>query len=356
MGSVSQSTEASIGLDELLSFADEIPDTNEPQAAAQVPSSEGNDGFDSEDVSLLSTIGMHLADAMSVELTDMDLNDDEHQEIMFTIFDKVLKAMKKKGNKELDEMDFAYVKQRIETEAVKRGLQQPHATKRRFAPLDRVVCRIDRDEREWAAGSVQALDVENDDVDPYKTFPYMTKIDAPGSFGFSVPEDTNAWVRSEVCFGQRADALLWTLRCLPRAKTRGGCSRGASRRFQVGERVACAVEAADGDYTDWAPGTVIAVDHSVEGIGGLVGGIVPYQVAMDGGEAATTTTVLVHRDEHWLVRDLALQEVGPRIASDGTRVVKRMGKRKLGDDLWQVVDHVTRKVRKLEVSDDDDDD
>ena len=91
-------------------------------------------------------------------------------------------------------------------------------------------------------------------------------------------------------------------------------------------------------------------------IGGLVGGIVPYQVAMDGGEAATTTTVLVHRDEHWLVRDLALQEVGPRIASDGTRVVKRMGKRKLGDDLWQVVDHVTRKVRTLEVSDDDDED
>ena len=29
--------------------------------------------------------------------------------------------------------------------------------------------------------------------------------------------------------------------------------------------------------------------------------------------------MLVHRDEHWLVRDLALQREGIRIGADGTR-------------------------------------
>ena len=40
--------------------------------------------------------------------------------------------------------------------------------------------------------------------------------------------------------------------------------------------------------------------------------------------------------------------MGPRIAADGTRAVVRMGKRKLEDDTWQTVDHVTRNVRKLQ--------
>jgi len=33
----------------------------------------------------------------------------------------------------------------------------------------------------------------------------------------------------------------------------------------------------------------------------------------------TGCDVLVHRDEHWLVRDLALQREGVRIGADGTR-------------------------------------
>ena len=68
----------------------------------------------------------------------------------------------------------------------------------------------------------------------------------------------------------------------------------------------------------------------------------PYQVRLDGG-----ATVLVHQDEHWLIRDLELQPVGPRVAADGTRVVARMGKRKLSEDEWQTVDHVTRRCRKM---------
>ena len=46
---------------------------------------------------------------------------------------------------------------------------------------------------------------------------------------------------------------------------------------------------------------MIAVDHPVEGMGAMPGGIVPYRVAMDSG-----ATVLVHQDEHWLVRDLTI--------------------------------------------------
>jgi hypothetical protein len=140
---------------------------------------------------------------------------------------------------------------------------------------------------------------------------------------------------------------LWTLRCLPRTKARGSHHK---RRFVVGERVACAVESDDGNlfapdngYTDWAAGTVIAVDHPVEGMGAMPGGIVPYRVAMDSG-----ATVLVHQDEHWLIRDLTLQPTGPRVSADGTRELTRMGTCKLRDGLWHVVDHVTRNVRKLE--------
>ena len=293
----------------------------------------------------------------------------------------MLKAVKLKGSKALDADDLAYVKAAVAREATKRGLQQPSAARpRRFAPLDRVVCRVARGDRLWAAGSVQALDQENDAIDPYATFPYVVKVDPPDSFGFSCPGDTDACVRAEVCFGNSADALEWTLRCLPRAMARG--SRQGARRFRVGERVACAVEAAhppsarvarveaseegytlveaesegctdceaeNGGYTDWAAGTVSTVDHAVEGVGGLSGGVVPYRVAMDGGGS-----VLVHRDEHWLVRDLQLQPAGPRVAPDGTRAVTRMGKRKLGDDTWQMVDHMTRNVRKLTQETDDD--
>lgn len=39
----------------------------------------------------------------------------------------------------------------------------------------------------------------------------------------------------------------------------------------------------------------------------------------------------MHADEHWLVRDLTLQPAGPRVAADGTRCLKRMGKRRTGD-------------------------
>ena len=367
-------------LEELLSFADGI-EKNERQrkiaeneiiddAGQQPPASIGqswresfegeeaaqdgdSSGFNADEVELLSRVGDALSEAMLTEVSGWDLEDEltdeEHQELMFVIFDKVIKAMKKKRNKELDDEDRAFVRARVAKAAVEKGLQQPPpATKRRFAPLDRVVCRVGGD-RGWAAGTVQALDQEDDEVDPYGTVPYMVKIDPPNSFGFSVPADNNEHVRAEVCFGVKADARLWTLRCLPRSKARG--SRRA-RRFKVGERVACAVEAHEHDYaTDWAAGTVSAVDPSIDGVdGAAAGGVVAYSVAMDSG-----ATVLVQQDEHWLVRDLALQPAGPRVAADGTRALTRMGKRRLGDGSVEECDHATRNVRIKKARDEEED-
>jgi hypothetical protein len=353
---------ATVDLEELLSFADELEKKETNSANDDADGSRGNDdpgdsstsGFDSGEIELLSQIGQELSESMSYWLSEVELaeelSDEEHQEIMFTIIDKVLKAVKMKGNTDLDEEDLAFVRTRVEKEAIKRGLQRPaESTPRRFTPLDHVVCRVGG-ERGWAAGTVQALDQEDDAVDPYRVFAYVVKLDPPKSSGFSVAEDSHDCVRAEVCFGQRADALLWTLRCLPRAKARGSSGR---RRFRVGERVACAVEAQDGDgeemyamgYSNWAAGTVSSVDHPVEGIDGVAtGGVAAYLVALDGG-----SSVRVHKDEHWLVRDLALQPAGPRVAADGTRALTRIGKRKAqeGDDCWfEVFDHVTRNVRR----------
>ena len=68
--------------------------------------------------------------------------------------------------------------------------------------------------------------------------------------------------------------------------------------------------------------------------------------------------MLVHRDEHWLVRDLALQREGVRIGADGTRCLGKFSRREAAGG-WEVVDQETRKVRRLqpgEESDEDDED
>jgi hypothetical protein len=119
-----------------------------------------------------------------------------------------------------------------------------------------------------------------------------------------------------------------------------GGPRGRAARvgalLRVGERVACAVEDSEDSYTEWAAGTVEAVDHHVEDEDGVRGGLCPYRVLLDSG-----STVLAHADEHWLVRDLALQPAGQRYAP------KRIEKRKAADEGWEMVDHMTRKARKV---------
>ena len=123
-------------------------------------------------------------------------------------------------------------------------------------------------------------------------------------------------------------------------------------------RVACAVESSDGEYTAWAAGVVTDVDYDVkpdaieQGLtwdwdGG--GGVMPYRVRLERSGAH----VYVHRDVHWLVRDLALQPEGPRQAEDGTRALARLVKRRRSATELELIDHETRKVR-IQVVDEDD--
>ena len=134
---------ASLELDELLRLADELPGQAGAEAERDVgqgiqedDEEGGSSDFSAHEVHLLSKIGNALAESMSYELTDADplnlISDEERQEIMFLIFDKVLKAMKKKGSSELDEEDHAFMKRRVQSEVVqltsKRGGAQQRAS------------------------------------------------------------------------------------------------------------------------------------------------------------------------------------------------------------------------------------
>ena len=222
----------------------------------------------------------------------------------------------------------------------------------RFQRSDRVVCNVGA-AAGWVPGNVQSVN-EKDPEDRANTLPYVVKLDPPDGRLISVQNDDSSAVRAEVCFGLRAGGLIFTLFCLPMHSAK-------TKRFGVGGRVACAVEDDTGDHSLWAAGTVLDVDYSVEEIATdlLAGGdwkgnagrvlnqarekqaAVPYRVQLDtGGE------VLVHQDEHWLVRDSLLQAEGPRQAADGTHCVERIEKSKRGDE-WEVVDHATCHVRRL---------
>ena len=180
------------------------------------------------------------------------------------------------------------------------------------------------------------------------------KIDPPGGRLVSVPKDMSTHCRAEVCFGQRAGALLFTLLSLPLPR------RGSVRsfRFAVGERVACAVEDETDDFSVWAAGTVEEVSVSLATDAHAIfperdwsgaNGTVPYRVKLDSG-----TSVLCHRDEHWLIRDLKLQAEGARVAADGTRCLARLETRARGEGVWEMVDHATRRVRVAAAPEEDD--
>ena len=228
--------------------------------------------------------------------------------------------------------------------------------KLRFDKFDRVLCNVGGGGfRQWASGTIMAI-YEDDPMDPtgQTQLPYVVKTDPPVGRLVSVPKDAYTVCRAEVCFGQRAGALWFTLYAKPQS-----LKPGTKRRFAVGERVACAIEDESDDYSVWSAGTVLDVDYSIEADakalhpeGDYAGaaGIVPYRVELDSG-----CKVLVHRDEHWLVRSLAQQPTGPRQAADGTRNLKRLEKRRRDDEAWEVIDHATGKVRSSGPPDSDSD-
>ena len=290
--------------------------------------SRGGD-FDDEEGQLLWRIMETVNEQMLESDPDNDVSESDVKDIQLELLDRVFQVMSNKGRKELSSDDRAFIKQRVGS-MVRALLPAPV---RRFGKLDRVVCNIGGT-RGWAAGSVQSLN-EDDPSDPtgQSVLAYVVKIDPPDSRLVSVPKDSNQYARAEVCFGQRAGGLWFTRMCLPKA-IRKGSQRGP-RRFGIHDRVACAVEDSTNNFTEWAAGTVLAVDHPVDASDGVPGGFAPYQVRLDQSDA----TILVHMDEHWLVRDLALQPAGPRVAADGTRCLQRMSKRKT-DDGWESVDHM----------------
>ena len=256
---------------------------------------------------------------------------------------------------ELERSDHEFIESRV-GQLVTEYLAKPF--KARFERFDRVVCKIGG-EHGWAPGTIQALN-EEDPQDPTTKLPYVVKLDPPLARLISVPFDENTICRAEICFGLASKGDLgFTLLCKPRK------SKAGKRRFGVGDRVACAVEDATGEYTCWDAGTVVDVDYNVEpdamevrltGWDWSAGvGIVPYRVLLDRG-SQYSQHVYVHSDVHWLIRELALQPAGPRQAESGWRDLKRLVKRRRGDAEWELIDHETRRVRIQAAGGTDDDD
>ena len=299
------------------------------------------------------------------------LSDSDLSQLSSTVTKTIRGFMRDEGRTSLDEddLDWFVIAEigKVFRSTVRRCLPKK---KLRFEKGDRVMCNVGG-ERSWVAGSVMIVneDPDEDDGEPVDftllnesdgsessdeaeaamlpgwvrrtRIPYVVKVDPPfPTATVDVPKDWNEIVRAEVCFGRRDDGLSFTRWCLPKA-ARKGAQR--VRRFRKGDRVACAVEAPGDVETNWSKGTVMALEYPVAAEGGVEGGYVPYQVKLDDG-----STVLVHEDEHRLVRDLALQPAGPRSAEDGTRP-QRISKRKV-EEGWLLVDHMTRKSRKLKAA------
>ena len=290
------------------------------------PSTSAGDFSDDEGKALWAIMTI-INEQLLVSDPNDEVSGDDVKDIQVEVLSAVFGCMKRENRSAVEDDDREFIRNKV-VSMCWNYLHPPD--KLRFAKLDRVVCNIGR-LRKWAPGSVQSIN-EEDPSDPtgQSRLPYVVKIDPPESRLISVPKDTNDYVRAEVCFG--ADARSFTRMCLPKAIRRG--SQRMQRRFGEGDRVACAVDDATSNYTNWAAGTVLALDHLVEDVDGVPGGRAPYEVRLDSGPS-----VLVHADEHWLVRDLALQPAGPRNAEDGTRCIQRISKRKTADG-WENVDHM----------------
>ena len=222
--------------------------------------------------------------------------------------------------------------------------EEEEALKLRFGKGSHVLCNMGD---MWMCGSVQGVNVP-DPQQAWVTYPYVMQLDPPHSRLISAPSDNNDTIRPEVCFGQDSDGPMFTLMSLPHV---ANTQKAFPRRFNIGERVACLIEDAipDPQGSVWAAGTVTEVDINMEeAVAQYVpyrnwpAGVplVPYRVQLDKG-----CSVLVQKDEHWLVRDLVYQPEGPCDAKGPTRCkCTRIQTQQHGDSLISV-DHMTRKTR-----------
>ena len=183
-------------------------------------------------------------------------------------------------------------RKRARTDAGPRSPSDFPPPRLRFQKTDRVLCKISG---RWAAGAIASVN-EDDPEDPtgQSKVPYVVRLDPPIGRLIAVPVDDSNVCAVEVCWGQkqtspaqaaRAGALWWTLFSLPTFQPK-------TRRFAVGDRVACAVEDDTDQLSLWAPGTVQEVDISLEADASRVlpqlswAGIanrVPYRVQLDSG-------------------------------------------------------------------------
>lgn len=281
----------------------------------------------------------------------------DFQEVIEECSSKVLKVMDREKRSEMDEEDQAFIVRRVHkmVAACFEQYEAQRAKPTRYHRAERVVCMIGG-ARRWASGLIASVNEDDPETNGRTKLPYVVKIDA--KFGeksrlVSVSKDNHNICRAEVCFGSRAGALWFTLFCVPLNSLKG------ERRFALGERVVCAVEDESDDYSTWASGKVVDVDYSIEADAAELlpdcdwsgnKAKVPYRVELDSG-----CHVLVHRDEHWLVRDATLQAAGPRQVADGAGAAScltRLERRHKGDYTFEAVDHHTRRVRPCEVPSD----
>ena len=256
-----------------------------------------------------------VEDAVASEVWALDpesrLHADDFASIVGCVADRVCARMVHLTKDVVDDDDRAFIR-RTSVRMVQIRLHP--SPDRRFGTHDRVICHLSG-RRAWAAGTIIELNRDDSDDPTGETqLPYLVRVDPPHSRIVCVPMDDNEIVRAEVCFAQDPDDLAFTLFSKPRKQNK-------MRRFGVGDRVACAVEdIADEIPWTWASGTVSEVNYDAhleearKKVGPLApswdwpssDGIVPYRVLLDTGGH-----VLVHRDDHWLVRDLRLQPAGP---------------------------------------------
>ena len=229
---------------------------------------------------------------------------------------------------------------------------------RRFARNDRVVCRTPHG---WAPGKVASIDEPNPEDERAPPLPYVVLLDPPVKRLIAVPADVSSTILPEVCFGLRQDGAYFARDCL---LPKGRCP--PVLRFGVGDRVAVAVEDATGDFAAWRAGRVAALwarpADPREAEAWREGDAACYAVDLDapaepgasGGWSSPGAggRVLVHRDDHFLVRDLALQPAAGAPRAAGTsRFNKRLNAAHGG---WESIDHQTRRARKCAAPSDED--